>query len=72
MDAREALEQLVQDDVTWSPRVRAAWLTVSCAKAATAALAESFVTSWSLACWGLVPEVDVIAAEKSCGMVSTP
>ena len=60
------------DDVTWSPRVSAAWLTVSWARAATAALAESLVTSLSLACCGLVPDVDVMAAENPCGMVSTP
>ena len=60
------------DEVTWSPSVREACFTVSWARAATAALAESSVTSWSLACTGLVPDVEVIAAEKSCGMVSTP
>ena len=60
------------EEVTCWPSVNAAWSTVSCASAATAALAESSVTSCSLACWGVVPDVDVMAAEKSCGMVSTP
>ena len=58
--------------MTWSPIVRAAWLTDSWARAATAALAASSLTSFSSACFGSLPDVEVMPAEKSFGMVSTP
>ena len=50
--------------VTWSPSPRAASLTDSWAKAATAALAASLFTSLSCACSGLVDEVEVTWADS--------
>jgi hypothetical protein len=59
------------EEVTCWPSVNAAWSTVSCARAATAALADSSVTSWSL---GLlrVGARRGRDSRKFCGMVSTP